>query len=423
MKTALHIFRRDLRIEDNTALNYALEEVDLVIPTFIFDPRQTKNNSYRSDNAYNFMLSALSDLNNKLKKKGGKLHFFQGIAEDVIEQILGQYEVDLVTFNKDYTPFSLKRDKKIESLCKSRNVEVAIFADALLQEPESVLKDNGEPYTVFSPFCKKAQKLFVRKPTTLRKSNFSDQKLKGEVNPKLDLIGGRAKGLRLLNGVKKLTYYETLRDFPAQNYTTHLSAHNKFGTISIREVYHEILSHFPKNHTLLTELYWRDFFTHIAYHYPHVFKGAFRAKYDKILWKKGSKSFKAWCEGKTGFPIVDAGMRELNETGYMHNRVRMITASFLVKDLHIDWRMGEKYFAQKLIDYDPSVNNGNWQWAASTGCDAQPYFRVFNPYLQQEKFDPKLEYVNKWCKDKTFKPIVDHKIASKEIIAIYKACS
>ncbi|MCH9609195.1 MAG: Deoxyribodipyrimidine photo-lyase [Chlamydiales bacterium] len=422
MKTALHLFRRDLRLEDNTALNFALTHAEEVYPCFIFDPRQIEQNRYKSPKAIAFMLSALADLDGRLKKKGGRLYLFEGIADQVIDKILAENQIDLLTLNRDYTPFSIKRDKKIASHCRSHAVQFHCFGDALLQEPETIHKADGTPYTIFTPFFKKAQKLPVRKPDLISRSKFGDKKLRHEVRHRLGKEGGRHDGLRLLTNIGKLKHYNKLRDFPAANHTTHLSAHNKFGTVSIREVYHKICKTFSKNHTLISELYWRDFFTHIAFHFPHVLGHAFRQKYDAIPWKTNQKHFKAWCEGKTGFPIVDAGMRELNQTGYMHNRVRMITASFLVKDLHLDWRLGERYFAQHLIDYDPAVNNGNWQWAASTGCDAQPYFRVFNPTSQFEKYDPDEEYVNLWCPKESFKPIVDHKKCAEQAKSLYKKC-
>lgn len=419
---ALHIFRRDLRFEDNTALNFALTHAEVVYPCFIFDPRQVERNSYKSPKAVAFMMSCLSDLDERLKKKGGRLYLFEGIADQVIAKIITENHIDLVTFNRDYTPFALKRDEKIKTCCQSHGVEVRCFGDTLLQEPEAVHKDDGTPYTIFTPFFKKAKKLLIRKPKLISSMKLADKKLHSEVTYDLGKPEGRSVALRLLKNVGTLTEYATLRDFPAANHTTHLSAHNKFGTISIREFYYKICTTLSKEHVLISELYWRDFFTHIIFHFPYVLGGAFRKKYDAICWKNDQKIFKAWCRGQTGFPIVDAGMRELNETGYMHNRVRMITASFLVKDLHLDWRLGERYFAQHLIDYDPAVNNGNWQWAASTGCDAQPYFRVFNPTSQLERYDPNREYIKMWPTQKTYQPIVDHKSAAEQAKKIYKKC-
>jgi deoxyribodipyrimidine photo-lyase len=451
-KLALHVFRRDLRLGDNTALIYALENSDKVIPCFVFDKRQVKEHAYKSNNALQFMIFSLQDLDHQLRKRGGKLYLFYGIAEEVIEKLVSSLEIDLVTLNRDYTPFSTKRDGKIQSILKQKNVEYSYHADALLNEPEAVHKDDLNPYTIFTPFRKKAQTFPARLPMENRYTNYYSKKIENQKqakifnqilpqkNPNISLDGGRKEGLKLLRNLSRLSDYEIQRDYPAQDYTSHLSAHIKFGTVSIREVYHQIKNLLGDSHTLITELHWRDFFTHITYHFPRVIGSSFHEKYNNIKWDTDKDLFKAWCEGKTGYPIVDAGMRELNVTGYMHNRARMITASFLVKDLHIDWRWGERYFAQNLIDYDPAVNNGNWQWAASTGCDAQPYFRIFNPWRQQQKFDPDCDYIKKWIPELKYssrkeihnlerqrpmkellypKPIVDHKAASSTAKAMY----
>lgn len=421
-RLALHVFRRDLRLQDNTALSAALKLADLVIPCFILDKRQIERNEYKSDNCIQFMLNSLTQLDSDLQAAGGKLYLFHGIAEEMIEKLIVNSQIEAVFFNRDYTPFSIQRDQKIKKICDQHKVSCQIFADALLNEPEEVLKPNHEPYTVFTHFFNKAKQLHVKPAEKNSRHHyysgsvpFADksffEKLLQKNNPNLLVKGGRIEALKLLNNIKKLAKYDTLRNFPAAPGTTHLSAHNKFGTISIREFYMKILASFSKQHTLIKELYWRDFFTHIAFHFPFVFGNSFHKKYASITWSKNETHFRAWREGRTGFPIIDAGMRELNTTGYMHNRVRMLVASFLTKDLHIDWRWGEKYFAQKLVDYDPAVNNGNWQWAASTGCDAQPYFRIFNPWLQQEKFDPDCLYIKKWIPELTaISPKIIHQL-------------
>lgn len=404
---ALHIFRRDLRLNDNTALLEALQTSHAVIPCFIFDKRQIENNHYKSDDAIQFMVHSLKELNAELNKKNGKLYFFYGIAEDIVLDLLKTIDIKAIFINRDYTPFSKNRDAAIEKICRDFNIDFYAYADALLHEPEEILKPDQKPYTIFTHFLKKALPIPVKSPQSNSYENYYRapiqiedthiiEKLSQINNPNIIVKGGRIEGLSLLNKVKKLDHYQEIRNIPSLNGTTHLSAHNKFGTISIREFYEVVLKNFGKNHSLINEIIWRDFFTHIAFHFPHVFKESFHEKYKNINWSKNEKHFLAWCEGRTGFPIVDAGMRELNTTGYMHNRVRMIVASFLTKDLHIDWRLGEEYFAQKLVDYDPAVNNGNWQWAASTGCDAQPYFRIFNPWLQQQKFDPDCVYIKRW---------------------------
>ena len=310
--------------------------------------------------------------------------------------------------NRDYTPFSKERDAKIAAACKKHKVQFNSFADALLTEPEQVHKKDGGPYTVYTPFMRTARSIAVANVQSFEANNFHKGVLNSSFlftepnvlltsrNEKLLVKGGRNEGLRLLHDISNLSDYDDQRDFPAIKGTSLLSAHHKFGTISIRETYWRILAEFGKEHPMVNELYWRDFFTHITHHFPRVLGSVFHEKYNALKWPNKEAYFEKWCKGETGFPIVDAGMRELNETGYMHNRVRMITASFLVKDLHIDWRWGERYFANKLVDYDPAVNNGNWQWAASTGCDAQPYFRIFNPWRQQMRFDAECLYIKKW---------------------------
>lgn len=406
-KLALHIFRRDLRLQDNSALIEALRSAEQVIPCFIFDKRQIERNDYKSDHCIQFMTQTLFELNEQLKEKQGRLYFFYGIAEEIVAELLSQTKIDAVFINRDYTPFSIQRDQRIEALCQKHKIDFHCYADALLNEPEQTLKANGEPYTVFTPFFRRASLLDVAAPRRNNYDNYYHKpiaiedkqilvKLMQKQNPNLLVKGGRAEGIQLLKRIPELKNYADIRNIPALPGTTKLSAHHKFGSISIRETYATVVKAFGKHHTLLTELYWRDFFTHITFHFPHVLGAAFHTRYDKLPWTNNENYFRAWCEGHTGFPIVDAGMRELNTTGYMHNRVRMIVASFLTKDLHIDWRWGEKYFAQKLVDYDPAVNNGNWQWAASTGCDAQPYFRIFNPWLQQQKFDPECLYIKRW---------------------------
>jgi deoxyribodipyrimidine photo-lyase len=406
---SLFIFRRDLRLFDNTGLYNALSESKIVIPIFIFDPRQVgKNNDYRSERAIQFMIESLNDLDEQLKKYGTHLYVFYGKAEEITKKLIKQENIDAIFFNKDYTPFSIKRDTRISELCIKQNVACFQIEDLLLTTPDTILNSSGDPYTLFTPFYKKAFKeIDVPKPKKLTKKNFFTGPIKGANNSeyfkkfspkkqlKLAIHGGRSTSLKILKNIKKFKMYPKTRDFPAID-TTLLSGHNKFGTVSIREVYWSIADAFGRSSILARQLYWRDFFTHVAYNFPYVFGGPFRKKYAKLQWSKSKKNFERWRDGTTGFPIVDAGMRQMNETGWMHNRARMIVASFLTKDLHLNWLWGEKYFAQKLLDYDPSVNNGNWQWTASTGTDAQPYFRIFNPWLQQKKLDPQCEYIKKW---------------------------
>jgi deoxyribodipyrimidine photo-lyase len=405
---ALFIFRRDLRLYDNTGLITALESAEQVIPCFIFDPKQVgEENEYRSTNSIQFMINSLKDLDAQLHQEGGRLYLFYGDAAQVLEKLVDDLNVDAVFVNRDYTPFSIKRDEHLQQVCNRHKSIFHSHGDSLLNEPETIITQNGTPYAVFTPFFKRCASIPVRKISTFPKPAWFTQKLDqeahndiyatilGTANAHLHVKGGRSEGLQLLENLTDLKNYQETRDFPALS-TSNLSAHLKFGTLSIREVFYHIQEKLGQTHSLLRQLYWRDFFTYVAYHSPFVFGHAYQEIFDDLTWEHDQKKFKQWCEGETGFPIVDAGMRQLNTTGYMHNRVRIIVASFLTKDLRIDWRWGEKYFAQKLVDYDPALNNGNWQWASSTGCDAQPYFRIFNPWLQQKKFDPDCVYIKRW---------------------------
>lgn len=452
-KTALFIFRRDLRLHDNTALIAALKEAERVICCFIFDPRQTEEkNQYRSMNSLQFMTESLQDLQQQLAEKEGHLYLFCGQAHDVLKDLLAQEKIDAVFSNKDYTPFSIKRDAALEKICTQQNVAWRQCDDIMLNAPESVLTGNGTPYGKFTPYFKKCSLIPVARPANLPAGTFVAKKITGdqpkkifstiapEENKEIKVHGGRAHSAKILKNLARFKNYEEERNFPELD-STNLSAYIKFGTHSIREVYWALCETLGKHHPLIAQLYWHDFYTQASFHTPSVFGNAFVEKYNDLPWNNSAHDFNAWCNGTTGFPIVDAGMRELNATGFMHNRVRMIVASFLTKDLHINWQKGEKYFAQKLVDYDPCVNNGNWQWAASTGYDAQPYFRIFNPWLQQAKFDPECVYIKKWVPElqnyspKTIhtlfknslpvvkgypRPMVDHTIESKKAILVYK---
>jgi deoxyribodipyrimidine photo-lyase len=406
MKRSLFIFRRDLRVEDNTALTAALRASDEVILSFIFTPEQIESNPFKSNSALQFMIESLEDLNHAIEQKGGKLYFFYGKPEATVEECIQKLRIEAVYVNNDYTPYSIKRDKKIEAVCSEYSIEFHGYDDLMLHPIENILKKDGNPYTVFTPYFKNASLQRVSKPQYTKDCNFFNKSIpfSKDVHIVQNILskrrkqapGGRLECLKILKNIASFAHYKDERDYPALNKTTHLSAHLKFNTCSTREIYFAIAEKLGPASDLLRALYWRDFFTLIGLNFPHVFKGAFKAKYDMIKWSHNKERFMLWCEGKTGFPIVDAGMRELNETGFMHNRVRMIVASFLTKDLHIHWQWGEKYFAQHLIDYDPAVNNGNWQWSSSTGCDAQPYFRIFNPWSQSKKFDPECTYIKTW---------------------------
>ncbi len=445
---SLFIFRRDLRVDDNSALNSALESSYQVLPIFILDSNLLKNPD-RSDNAIQFMQESIIDLKNQLSNKKGDLHVLEGKPWDVVNSLLSESNLDLkaIYFNRDYTPYSIKRDRLIHKVAKSHDVSCRIFSDLLLNEPESILKKDGAPYTIFSPFYRKASEKLIVPPNYLNRENFligrhikkiNIGKLKFTSNPHLFIRGGRKNGSSILRSIKQFSKYESERDFPSKQGTTFLSSHLRFGTLSIREAYHAIKN--QGSLPLMRQLYWRDFYHYIGFHFPHVFKKSFREKYNNLKWTQNYRTFTLWTEGKTGFPIVDAGMRQINKTGYMHNRVRMIVASFLTKDLHINWQWGEKYFAKKLVDFDISVNNGNWQWSSSTGCDPVPYFRIFNPWTQQRKYDPECKYIKEYLPELREltpqeihnlekkiphglnypKPLVNHSEARKKALLMFK---
>lgn len=448
---SLFLFRRDLRLEDNTGLIFALKSSEIVIPAFIFTPEQVDKNPFRNDHCLKFMVESLEDLEKQLRKKGGKLFLFKGKAEEVVRKCVEALHIEALIVNRDYTPYSRQRDKKLERVCQKGYIPFYSFDDALLHPPEKTLKTDGKPYTIFTPYFRNASKHKILHPTHNRWTNYfqgsisfaEDKSVFPQLTIKNGLIGGRAEALKILQGIGAFSKYGKLRDFPSEGGSTHLSPYLKFTVCSPREVYAAICCHLNPDHELIRSLYWRDFFTSIAFFFPHVFKGAFHPKYDALKWGYDKRAYRRWCNGSTGFPIVDAGMREMNETGCMHNRIRMIAASFLIKDLHIDWRWGEKYFAQHLIDYDPAVNNGNWQWVAGTGSDAQPYFRIFNPWSQQKKVDPACIYIKKWIPElreftprvvhawyeekyhdtyNTYPaPMINHKRASREALQIYRS--
>lgn len=424
---SLFIFRRDLRLIDNTGLNAALKQSEQVLACFILDPRQTNPHPYQSQPGLQFMLQALEDLQLQFKQEGGSLCLFQSQPEVAIEKLQQEYAIEAVFINRDYTPFSRQRDESIRLHCVAHHLDFHVYADALLHEPEQVVKENGQSYQVFTAFYNRARQFPVAKPEPL-----TGGVLLNNYNPAVDLVsplkqlyqyplkGGRHAALDLLANLTACKDYTDRRDFPALSATSNLSAYLKFGCCSVREAYYAVLATLGSEHPLLRQFFWRDFFCHIGFHYPAVFGHAFHQRYDAIAWRNDKQEFMAWAEGRTGFPLIDAGMRQLNQTGCQHNRVRMIVASFLVKDLHISWRWGERYFAQHLLDYDPCLNNGNWQWAASTGCDAQPYFRIFNPWLQQKKFDPECTYIKRWVPELSgFSPAIIHNWYKKPLACDY----
>ncbi len=422
-------FRRDLRLTDNAALYHALRAGLPVVPVFIFDRHILDKLEDKADRRVEFIHAALHDMQQQLQAMGSTMHVYYGFADAVWSQILKDYPVANVFTNHDYEPYALERDAAVQQMLAGKNIGFHTYKDQVIFEKGEVLKDDGKPYTVFTPYSKKWKaklNAFYLKayPTEKYFAAFLQQQAKEM--PGLASMGfqqvDKPFPARLLKAelIKK---YKDQRDIPAIEGTSRLGVHLRFGTLSIRKLaaYAQ-----PLSEGFLNELIWRDFYHMILWHFPQVGKGqAFKSQYELIQWRNNEAEFKAWCEGNTGYPIVDAGMRELNETGFMHNRVRMIVASFLTKHLLIDWRWGEAYFAQKLLDFDLAANNGGWQWAASSGCDAAPYFRVFNPTLQTQKFDPQLKYVRKWVPEfesltKYVPPIVNHEMARKRVLEVYK---
>jgi deoxyribodipyrimidine photo-lyase len=420
--TTLFWFRRDLRLTDNAGLYHALRETKNVLPIFIFDSKILNELEDKADRRVHFIHHTLSDVKRQLETSGSSLLVLNGNPVEIFKEI----NPKAVYTNHDYEPYARKRDEQVAAILKKNNSILKTFKDQVIFEKDEVMKDDGSPYTVFTPFSKKWKARltpFFYKSYPTEKYFSSLKKVKPLPFPSLAEIGFKETDTTFPErSIRQsiIENYHTTRDFPAQRGTSRLSVHLRFGTISIRKLVQVALK---KNGTWLNELLWRDFYHMILWHFPEVGK-AFKRQYDKIKWRNNENEFEAWCKGKTGYPIVDAGMRELNETGFMHNRVRMITASFLTKHLLIDWRWGEAYFAKKLLDFDLAANNGGWQWAAGSGCDAAPYFRVFNPYLQTTKFDPDLEYIKKWVPEYDShsypKPIVQHEFARSRVLEVYK---
>ena len=421
-------FRRDLRLQDNAGLYHALKSGVSVLPIFIFDKHILDKLEDRTDKRVDFIHQTLQQLKQELVTLGSDLRVFYSTPDEVWPQLINEYNITGVYTNHDYEPYAISRDEKVRNLLALHNISFNTYKDQCIFEYDEVLKDDGKPYTVFTPYSKKwrakLNDFYLRAYPTERYFQHLFKPTQPHVLPTLEQMGFQASGhvfpsKEVAQGIIK--NYDKTRDFPAIQGTSLLGIHFRFGTISIRVKARKALA---LNQTYLNELIWRDFYMQILANFPHVAKRAFRPEYDLIEWRNNEEEFAAWCEGKTGYPIVDAGMRQLNTTGYMHNRVRMIVASFLTKHLLIDWRWGEAYFAKKLLDFDLSANNGGWQWAAGCGTDAAPYFRVFNPQLQTEKFDKQLTYVKHWVPEygtiKQIKPIVQHDFARKRCLEVYK---
>lgn len=417
-------FRRDLRLDDNTALNNALCSRLPVIPVFIFDTNII-DELPGDDPRINFIYENLSSVNIKLQESGSSILILKGDPVKTWEKLISSYEINEVLINNDYEPYAYDRDKKIESLLEKHSIALRRFKDQVIFEENDILKPDGKPYTVFTPYKKRWVRRLQEHLPSLSTMKATDLQWFYKHTfrfPSIEELQIRKNSIKIRPyDLSVIPDYHKYRDSPAADKTSYLSPHLRFGTISIRKL---VTTALEQNQSFLNELIWREFFMQILYHFPHVVTGNFKPLYDDILWKNGEKEFRKWCNGETGYPIVDAGMRQLNSTGYMHNRVRMITAGFLCKHLLTDWRWGEAYFAQKLLDYELSSNNGNWQWAAGTGCDAAPYFRIFNPLTQQKKFDPRMEYTRKWVENLTDssypQKIVDHDFARQRAIDTYK---
>ena len=420
-------FRRDLRLEDQAALYHALSSEWPVLPVFIFDRSILNKLEEKNDRRVEFIHLALSEMQNELKQQGSSMDVRYGFPADVFHQLTDEYDVKAVYTNHDYEPYAIQRDDQISKYLNSKGIHFHTYKDQVIFEKSEVVKDDGNPYTVFTPFSRK----WRSKLESHSFASYDLSKLKGRFFlqaarqiPSLKEMGFIESGLPYpVTKVADSVYlnYQQKRDIPSIPGTSRLSVHLRFGTISVRELARRTS---PLSDTFLNELIWRDFYHMILWHFPQVGQGkSFRKEYDLINWRNNEEEFEKWCEGKTGYPIVDAGMRELNTTGFMHNRVRMVVASFLTKHLLIDWRWGEAYFAKKLLDFDFAANNGGWQWAAGSGCDAAPYFRVFNPYLQTKRFEPELKYIRQWIPElETLDyppPIVEHEFARKRCLQVY----
>ena len=453
LANGLFIFRRDLRIVDNNGLNYLSTICNNIYTIFIFTPEQVgSGNKYKSDNAVQFMIESLENLSTEIRKQGGHLHTFYGNNEKVVADCIKAWGINVVAFNLDITPYARIRDDKIVRLCQKMQVFVTFDHDYYLCEPGSVLNGSREVYVKFSPYYNQAKTKKVEKPITKKihfKSSESHipnkitldlamKKFVGKENPDILVHGGRTEALKQIRiAAKNIKHYAATRDELSKP-TSQLSAYIKFGNISIREVFYT----FKSNHSFIRQLYWREFYSGVLYEFPHVLGHSLNSKYDKIKWHHNEKLFDAWKKGMTGFPLVDASQRQLLSTAWTHNRGRMISSSILIKILLIDWREGERFYAQHLVDYDVASNNGGWGWSAGGGSDSNPFFRYFNPYTQSKDHDPKCEYIKKWIPELADvvpedihnwdtawekhtdcgypKPIVDYKEQREKSIKMYK---
>jgi deoxyribodipyrimidine photo-lyase len=427
-KVNIFWFRRDLRLQDNIGLYRCSESDKSFIPVFIFDQSILKKLPEKSDSRVQFIHNTLVEIKEKLQEYGSDLRVYLDTPKFAFKRIIEEFDIEGVYTNEDYEPEAIKRDLEVSKYLEAEGISFFQFKDQCIFAKNDILKKDGKPYTVYTPF--KNKWLESLKPENIisvnnKKNLKSLLKIKPQKMLTLDDIGfQKVEVQNNVSSIKKkiINEYTEKRDFPAQDATSRLGLHLRFGTVSIRKCVQ--VAYHADEKTWLSQLIWREFFMQILYHFPHVQNNVFKAKYENIKWLNNKSEFKKWCEGITGYPLVDAGMRELNATGFMHNRVRMVTASFLIKHLLIDWRWGEKYFAKHLLDYELAANNGNWQWVAGTGCDSAPYFRIFNPETQLKKFDPDLEYVKRWVPEfgtkKYPEPMIDHKMAYNRALLTYK---
>lgn len=454
---SIFIFHRSLRLNDNIGLIKALQDSVHVIPIFIFTPEQITNNKFKSNNAIQFMIDSLKDLDVCLNVYKSRMYFFYGKVDDILNKILNKDDdIEAIFVNKDYTKYAINRENIINKICDEHNIDFHTYEDYLLHPMNFVKNSSDSFYQKFTPFYNNCinNNFIVNNPIKNNYKNYIGSKynIKGELsnidiilkdrNQNMIFVGSREEGLNKIKNIKNQKLYPKTRNLLNLK-TTLLSPYIKFGLVSIREVYHRIKKEFGIKHDLIKQLYWREFYYNLSFNRLDVFDGMpVKENYTKIKWDSNEKLLKKWENGKTGYPIVDAGMRELNTTGYMHNRARLITSNFLVKLGLIDWRLGEKYFAKQLVDYDPSVNNGNWQWTAGSGADSQEYFRIFNPWTQSLKFDKNCEYIKKWIPElknvenkdihnwnnefkkypdiKYPKPIIDYAKSKKRVLSAYK---
>ena len=427
--TALFWHRRDLRIDDNKGLFEALKQNEIVHPIFIFD-KSILDKLPNNDQRILFIYQEIESLKKSYQNLGSDLWVYYGEPSEIIPKIAQELNCSSVYFNNDYEPYALQRDQEIQVSLNKIKIEFIGKKDHVIFEKNEVLKDDGKPYTIFTPYSRKwkanLKEEDLREYSIEKYSGNFVQKQQEKALITLEEMGFESKVLHdFPDRIAKneiLKNYHLSRNFPAVKGTSKLSLHLRFGTISIRKL---ALIAREQNETYLNELIWRDFYQMIIFHFPKSAENSFKAQYDKIIWEKNEVHFDSWCTGKTGYPIVDAGMRELNATGFMHNRVRMVVASFLTKHLLLDWRLGAAYFAEKLLDFELASNTGGWQWAAGCGCDAAPYFRVFNPQAQQEKFDKSFEYIKKWVPEYGTssypEPIIEHKFARERILQRFKS--